>query len=147
MSFAISVTTIVFAVLAAATAIYWGFVFGRLVRVSRHTPELRDGLRLGLVDETVSIIVPAHNEARVIERMVTSMRAQQDMKIELIVVLDRCTDDTYDRLLAAADEDSRVRVVVNETCPEGWAGKCNAAAVGAAEALGPIGLALPLIHI
>ena len=136
MSLVISVTTIVFAVLAAATALYWGFVFGRLVRVSRHTPELRDGLRLAIVDEMVSIIVPAHNEARVIERMVTSMRAQQDMKIELIVVLDRCTDDTYDRLVAAADEDSRVRVVVNEACPEGWAGKCNAAAVGAAEATG-----------
>ena len=136
MSLAISVTTIIFAVLAAATAIYWGFVFGRLVRLSRHTPELRDGLQLAVVDEMVSIIVPAHDEARVIDRMVRSMRSQEDMKIELIVVLDRCTDDTFDRLTAAADGDPRVRIVVNDACPEGWAGKCNAAAVGAAEATG-----------
>jgi glycosyltransferase involved in cell wall biosynthesis len=136
MSLVISVTTIIFAILAAATAIYWGFVFGRLVRLSRHTPELRDGLQLAVVDEMVSIIVPAHDEARVIDRMVRSMRSQEDMKIELIVVLDRCTDDTFDRLTAAADGDPRVRIVVNDACPEGWAGKCNAAAVGAAEATG-----------
>ncbi|RPG18045.1 MAG: glycosyltransferase [Phycisphaera sp. TMED9] len=136
MSLAISITTLVFAVLAAATAIYWGFVFGRLVRLARHTPELRDGLQMNVVDELVSIIVPAHDEARVIERMVTSMRAQQDMNIELIVVLDRCTDDTFGRLTEAAGGDPRIRVVVNDTCPEGWAGKCNAAAVGAAEATG-----------
>ena len=73
MSLAISITTLVFAVLAAATAIYWGFVFGRLVRLARHTPELRDGLQMNVVDELVSIIVPAHDEARVIERMLRSI--------------------------------------------------------------------------
>ncbi|MFB0986564.1 MAG: glycosyltransferase family 2 protein [Phycisphaerales bacterium] len=136
MLFVINAMTIVFAILAAATAVYWGFVFGRLVRLSRHTPELQEGLQLPIIDEMVSIIVPAHDEARVIERMVRSMRSQEDMKIEVIVVLDRCTDDTFDRLVVAAEGDPRVRIIENDSCPEEWAGKCHAAAVGAAAAAG-----------
>ena len=136
MLFVINAMTIVFAILAAATAVYWGFVFGRLVRLSRHTPELQAGLQLPIIDEMVSIIVPAHDEARVIERMVRSMRSQEDMKIEVIVVLDRCTDDTFDRLVVAAEGDPRVRIIENDSCPEEWAGKCHAAAVGAAAAAG-----------
>ena len=136
MSSATVVITLILAVLATATAIYWGFVLGRLIRLARHTPLLVDGLDLPVVEELVSVIVPAHDEARVIERMVASMRAQRDARIELLVVLDRCTDDTLARLRVAAEDDPRIRPIVNDSCPEDWAGKCHAASVGAAAAQG-----------
>jgi glycosyltransferase involved in cell wall biosynthesis len=93
-------------------------------------------LDLPVVDDLVSVIVPAHDEARVIERMVASMRAQREARIELVVVLDRCTDDTLARLEAAAENDPRIRPIVNDSCPDDWAGKCHAASVGAAAAQG-----------
>ena len=136
MSPATVAITLILAVFATATAVYWGFVLGRLIRLSRHTPLLTDGLDLPAVEELVSVIVPAHDEARVIERMVASMRAQRDARIEVLVVLDRCTDDTLARLEAAAEDDPRIRPIVNETCPDEWAGKCHAASVGAAAAKG-----------
>jgi len=136
MSSATVAITLILAVLATATAVYWGFVLGRLIRLARHTPLLEDGLDLPVVDDLVSVIVPAHDEARVIERMVASMRAQREARIELVVVLDRCTDDTLARLEAAAENDPRIRPIVNDSCPDDWAGKCHAASVGAAAAQG-----------
>ena len=51
-------------------------------------------------------------------------------------MLDRCTDGTLDILLKHADEDSRIHLIENDHCPDDWAGKCNAARVGATKATG-----------
>jgi len=49
---------------------------------------------------SVSIVVPAHNEAAVIDRCLTSIKAQDypHDKLEIIVVDDGSTDDTADRI-------------------------------------------------
>ncbi len=53
-------------------------------------------------DELVSVIVPAHNEAKVIGRLAQSILEQRYSNLELIVVLDRCTDATQEILEVVA---------------------------------------------
>src|SRR5512143_482941 len=56
-------------------------------------------------DTLVSVIVPANNEAGVLEACLWSLLAQTHTRLELIVVDDRSTDDTLAiaRRIAAAD--------------------------------------------
>lgn len=85
---------------------------------------------------SLSVIVPARNEARSIERCVRSLLAQTLDDYELIVVDDR-SDDGTDRILAAlAREEPRLRVVTGEPLPDGWVGKPWAVAQGARVARG-----------
>jgi len=70
----------------------------------------------------VSIIVPARNEARSIERCVRSLLAQRYIDAEVIVVDDRSEDATPQILARLAAEFPRLRVIAGEL-PEGWVGK------------------------
>jgi hypothetical protein len=56
----------------------------------------------------------------------------------VIFVLDRCTDGTRAALEPIAAADPRLRIIENGDCPDGWAGKCNAAHVGARHATGDL---------
>lgn len=71
----------------------------------------------------VSVIVPARDEERTIERTVRAFLAQSWPALELIVVNDRSTDATGAILARVAAEDSRLVVVDNEEPPPGWLGK------------------------
>jgi len=70
-----------------------------VVRTQRSERDQRERLE---DDElpTVSIIVPAHNEAEVIDRCLNSVKSQEypHDKLEIIVVDDGSTDDTADRV-------------------------------------------------
>lgn len=72
---------------------------------------------------SLSIIVPARDEERSIERCVRSLLAQQWLDFEVIVVDDRSTDATPRILERLAREDARLRVVAGADLPEGWVGK------------------------
>ena len=112
------------------TGVYWIVVQIRMIRIARFTPKLEDGLDLEMPSGLVSVIVPAHNEERVIKRLAESVLAQTDVEFELIVVLDRCTDGTLATLQAVAEGDERLRILEIDSCPDDWAGKCHAAARG-----------------
>jgi hypothetical protein len=56
----------------------------------------------------------------------------------VVFVLDRCTDGTRAALEPIAAADPRLRIVDNASCPDDWAGKCNAARVGASHARGEL---------
>src|SRR6478672_795020 len=84
----------------------------------------------------VSVIVPARNEARNIERCVRSILDSRWPALEVIVVNDRSEDDTGALARALAIENPRVRVVEGAPVPEGWFGKQWACAQGASEARG-----------
>lgn len=86
----------------------------------------------------VTVIVPARNEARNIERCVTSILAATYPNIELIVVDDSSTDSTSDIARQAAGSDPRVTIVRNEPLPESWFGKQWACATGARLARGGV---------
>ncbi len=84
----------------------------------------------------LSIVVPARNEERSIERCVRSLLGQRDLDFELIVVDDRSSDATPAILGRLAGEFSRLSVVRGEPLPAGWVGKPWALHQGAAVARG-----------
>ena len=79
----------------------------------------------------VSVIIPARNERRNIERCVRSVLASRYPSFEIIVVDDHSTDGTGEIARAIAAEDSRVRVIDAPPLAEGWFGKQWACAAGA----------------
>lgn len=74
-----------------------------------------------LVPRFVSVLIPAFNEARVIEASVRRILASEDARIEVIVIDDGSTDGTSDVVRAAFGIDPRVRLL---TLPNG--GKAHA---------------------
>jgi glycosyltransferase involved in cell wall biosynthesis len=108
----------------------------RIVLADRKVPRVRMGDTLPPATGLLSIVIPAHNEERVIAESVLGLRRQTRRSFEAIYVLDRCTDRTRELLVAAAEGDPRIRFVENGSCPDDWAGKCNACRIGAREATG-----------
>ncbi|MCG6876800.1 MAG: glycosyltransferase family 2 protein [Betaproteobacteria bacterium] len=123
----------------ALVALFYAFVAVRIVQMLTRAPRVRDGLAEAAPPEgwpLVSIVVPAHNEERVIATCVASLLASDYPELEVVVVLDRCSDRSRELLRPFAERDARLRIIENATCPPDWAGKCNAARVGAEVARG-----------
>src|SRR5881394_701515 len=84
----------------------------------------------------VSIVVPARNEAHVIERSARAFLAQDYANIELIVVNDRSTDATGETLRRIGDP--RLTVIDGVEPAAGWLGKTWALQQGSARARGDL---------
>jgi chlorobactene glucosyltransferase len=69
----------------------------------------------------ISVLVPARNEARCIERCVRSLLAQDWPELE-VIVLDDCSEDGTGEILRLID-DARLRVIAGAELPTGWVGK------------------------
>jgi len=144
---AVIVATWIGAALSIAVIAYWSVFAWRAARDARGRPSLREGLALPAPDggwRAVRVVVPAHNEERHAPTLLRSLLAQDyPGPLEIVFVLDRCTDGTRAALESVAATHSRrdgmsVRIVDNATCPDDWAGKCNAARVGASHASGEL---------
>lgn len=85
---------------------------------------------------SVSIVLPARNERRNIERCVRSLLSTIYPACEVIVVDDHSTDDTADLARTAGAGDPRLRVVSAPPLPDGWLGKQWACFTGAGVAHG-----------
>ncbi len=72
---------------------------------------------------SLSIIVPARNEADRIERCVRSLLVTRHPDCEVIVVDDQSTDATRTILDRIAAEERGLRVVAGQPIPAGWIGK------------------------
>ena len=85
---------------------------------------------------TLSVLVPACNEAATLEQAMQSLLAMDYPRMEIIAVNDRSTDGTGELLerLAAANPRLRVRHVA--ALPPGWLGKNHALHVASREATG-----------
>jgi glycosyltransferase involved in cell wall biosynthesis len=120
----------------------WALSFAHAILSLALVPRLRragsparlDGLRAR--PTFVSIIVPARNEARIIEQSVHSFLAQDYPALEVIVVNDRSTDATGEILRGIADP--RLVVIDGEEPPAGWLGKPWALAEGSRAARGEL---------
>ncbi|HSP34894.1 MAG TPA: glycosyltransferase family 2 protein [Thermoanaerobaculia bacterium] len=84
----------------------------------------------------VSIVVPARDEERAIERAVRALLAQNYSAFEVIVVDDRSSDATPSILASIGD--ARLTVVRGEEPPEGWLGKPWALHQGSLRAKGEL---------
>jgi len=88
-------------------------------------------------DRFVTVMIPAFNEATVIERAVRGVLASANVRIEVIVIDDGSTDGTSDVIRAAFSDDPRVRLLTLEN-----GGKARALNEGLALATGEIVIAL-----
>jgi GT2 family glycosyltransferase len=124
--------------MAGGCAGWWITVGVRILRDLPRIPRISQGLRFEPPpgEPLVSVIIPAHNEENHAPRCIESVLRSAYRRIEVIVVLDRCTDATQARLQEIADRDPRLRLIVNDSCPPDWAGKCNAGRIGAECAAG-----------
>jgi glycosyltransferase involved in cell wall biosynthesis len=86
---------------------------------------------------TVTIVIPARNEAANIARCLEGALAQSYPHVHIVVVDDGSTDDTS-RIIAAmqVSHSQKLRAVQGRPLPQGWVGKCNACLHGASFAAG-----------
>ena len=84
----------------------------------------------------ISVIIPARNEGRNIERCVQTLFGQTYPNYELIAVDDRSSDETPNILSELEKKDARLRIIHGAELPKGWAGKPHALVQGAAAARG-----------
>lgn len=109
-------------ILSLIVLVAWVMAFGRTILNLRVIPRLREGD--GAVDgPTVSVLIPARDEERAIERTVRLMLAQTYRNLEVIVTNDRSSDRTAAILAAIAKEDLRLIVIDGVEPPPGWMGK------------------------
>jgi chlorobactene glucosyltransferase len=86
----------------------------------------------------VSIVVPARNEERSIERTLRALLAQTFAPLEVILVNDRSTDATAAIAELVAATEPRLVVVHGEEPPDGWLGKPWALHQGSRRARGDL---------
>lgn len=72
-------------------------------------------------EQLVSIVIPARNEAHIIEQTVRNLLKQSYTNIEVIVLNDNSTDNTANILDAI--QDNRLQVINGSPLPAGWMGK------------------------
>ena len=81
---------------------------------------------------TMSIIIPARNEANRLPTLLSALAAEARPGMEIIVADDASTDGTAAAVSAAQARDPRLRLVICPEKPAGWAGKTWAITQGIA---------------
>jgi chlorobactene glucosyltransferase len=113
-------------VITVAAHICAALALGYLIATWRSARGWRsiDNARPPITLPGLSIIVPARNEERGIERCVRALLAQQHLtSFEVIVVDDQSSDRTADIVSRIAAEDERLRLVHGAPLPPKWVGK------------------------
>lgn len=88
---------------------------------------------------TLSLIIPARNEADTLEAALHSVLAQTDYPgLEILVINDRSTDHTGEVLARIQATQPSLNVIPVESLPPGWLGKNHALQVGADLATGEL---------
>jgi cellulose synthase/poly-beta-1,6-N-acetylglucosamine synthase-like glycosyltransferase len=134
MPISLAILWAVLSLCSALLLVYWGVGLGRIIRTHRHIPTARAGVALAAEHppmQAVCIVIPAHNEEAAIGGLLESLKAQNYPNLRVILCLDRCTDGTAAVVRKTVGDDGRFRAIEIRTCPDGWAGKVNAAWTGA----------------
>lgn len=85
----------------------------------------------------VTVVVAARNEAGTIQGGLDGLLAQRNVRLQVVVVDDRSTDDTGSILDEVAETNDHVAAVHVTELPEGWLGKTYAMQRGAEAASAP----------
>jgi len=84
-------------------------------------PELKALIADTNEDKLVSVLVPARNEEMNIVSCINGILSQSYKKIEIIIIDDCSTDNTYN--IASSIKKNNLKVIKGEILPEGWLGK------------------------
>jgi cellulose synthase/poly-beta-1,6-N-acetylglucosamine synthase-like glycosyltransferase len=106
--------------LALIVLFAWATALLRTLFNLRLIPRLRAGMKPPN-EPLVSVIIPARDEAHIIERTARAFLAQTYTNLEVIVVNDRSADGTGD--IVRAIDDDRLTVIDGVEPPAGWMGK------------------------
>ncbi len=73
---------------------------------------------------SVSVLIPARNEARVLDDTLAGLHAQDDQRLlEILVLDDQSSDATPEIVRQWSRQDARVNLVEGQPLPPGWTGK------------------------
>lgn len=113
---------IVLYVILAAANLFWLIALVQAAAALRNAPYLPDN---GVPASTpkISILVPARNESKNLERSVLSLLAQNYPDFEILVVDDHSEDNTFEIAESVARRDPRVKVIRSSDLPPDWRGK------------------------
>ena len=131
--------TIVTAFLAAYAAIamaYWGYTLWAARACVRSVRPLAGATKAPASWPSVSVVVPACNEADTIAPAARTLMAQDYDDLEILLVDDRSTDGTGAIIDGLAGESARVKALHVTVLPDGWLGKVHALNAGLARARG-----------
>jgi glycosyltransferase involved in cell wall biosynthesis len=85
---------------------------------------------------SVTVIAPACNEAKDIERCMNTLLQQDYPSFDIIAINDRSSDDTGEILDRLAKKDNRLKSLHIDKLPPGWMGRCHAFDMGGRQATG-----------
>ena len=85
---------------------------------------------------TLSVLVPAHNEADAIEPALRSLLSQDYPNLEVVAIDDRSTDGTGAIIDRLGDELDNLRTLHIDERPDGWMGKVHAMKEGYTQTTG-----------
>lgn len=108
------------AVFSLAAAVIPAIVTIVNLRIFSPPPPAPGGVR------PISVLVPARNEERSIERTLRTILASQGVDLEVIVLDDGSTDATASIVAGIASADPRLGLLPGAPLPEGWCGKQHA---------------------
>lgn len=111
---------------------YFHFIWVRLRIPVFHEQDIEEPRRW----PSLSIIVPACNEAADIEEAVRTLCRQDYPDLEIILINDRSSDDTGAIIDRLARQDKRIHPIHIGVLPEGWLGKVHALHQGVRQARG-----------
>jgi chlorobactene glucosyltransferase len=112
--------------ITAGIGTLWAILFTTNLAKFLRAPEIKPGGGEAGELPKVSVVIPARDEEKNIERCLRSLLAQEHKDIEILVVNDNSSDRTAEIVERMAADDARIRLFSAAEPPGECTGKCNA---------------------
>ena len=113
---------LLFSIIVLGALGIWIYLLIVLKKSFTLSPVIHNGNDIRVEDELVSVIVPARNEEKYIQKCVASLLNQNANNYEILLVDDSSTDSTLN-IIEKLKSDQKIRVFKAGPKPEGWIGK------------------------
>jgi len=123
MYFAVDIINYILSSIMIAVSLTWILLIRSMWITFRDSPILDRFESKPHQSPKVSIILPARNEEKFIERCINSLLAQDYQNYEIIAIDDRSDDMTGEIIKSIAKKNSKVIYILAEPKPDGWMGK------------------------